>query len=133
MQSNYERLFADCKVPDPHPELFNAICHRITAEQKRIVRLHVLFFSIGLVSSFIAVVPVFRFMQTSMTQSGFFEFFSLLFSDVGLVTTYWQSFFLILLESLPAVSIAAFLATVCIFFGSLRFLTRDVKLLYGSH
>ncbi|MDO8582162.1 MAG: hypothetical protein Q7S16_04800, partial [bacterium] len=83
--------------------------------------------------SFFALLPVFNMMRADMVQSGFAEFFSLLFSDIGMVAAYWQNFAFTLLESLPAVSIAAFLATVLVFLGSLRIITRDMKYIYGHN
>lgn len=133
MQNNVEQLLRTLEAPDPRPQLFDVVMKRITMEGVRAAKRRLVIFSVGCVGSFAAVLPAFMMMRTNMAQSGFAEFFSLLFSDMGSVALYWQNFTLTLLESLPAVSIAAFLATLFVFFGSLRFLTRDIKLLYGVH
>ena len=48
--------------------------------------------------------------RIEVKQPGFINFFSLMFSDFSSVVTYWQSFAMILLETLPALSLALFLA-----------------------
>lgn len=131
MQNDFEKLFNYSQAPEPHSGLFDVIMKRIDGERVRAAKRRFVIFSVGCIGSLAAVIPTFITMRTSMVQSGFTEFFSLLFSDAGSITAYWQNFALTLLESLPAVSIAAFLATVFVFFGSLRFLTRDIKLFYG--
>ena len=133
MPNDFEQLFATFKAPEPHSGLFGAIMQRIDAESVRAAKRRFVIFSVGCIGSLIGVVPAFIIMRTNMMQSGFAEFFPLLFSDTGSLTEYWQNFLFMLLESLPAVSIAAFLATVFVFLGSLRFLTRDIKYIYGHY
>ena len=134
MEKHYEQLFSRLSAPEPRPGLFGVIQKRIVREEKQRAWQRVILFSFGILGSLVTIVPVFRSLQASVAESGFMDFFSLAFSDAGMVATYWQNFLLTLLESLPAIGIAAFLATIFTFFGSLRFLTRDVKTLYyGFH
>lgn len=134
MQNSYEQLFSHLQTPVPRDGLLHDILRRVAAEQARAARRRLVIFSLGCAGSLAGLIPAFIMMRTSMIESGFVEFFSLLFSDAGSVALYWQNFALTLLESLPAVSIAAFLATVFTFLGALRFLTRDIKFFYyGRH
>jgi len=57
------------------------------------------------------------------------EFFSLIFSDFGIATHYWQNFAMALLERLPAISLVLFLSCLLVFVGLLRHLLRDIKLI----
>jgi hypothetical protein len=77
-------------------------------------------------------VPSLKILLSDFSQSGFIHFFSLMFSDFPAVTTYWQSFTMILLESLPAVSLALFLAVVLVFLQSVKSLNRDVKFIINN-
>ncbi|OGZ93266.1 MAG: hypothetical protein A2528_00535 [Candidatus Staskawiczbacteria bacterium RIFOXYD2_FULL_37_9] len=58
-------------------------------------------------------------------QSGFINFFSLIFSDFTVVRTYWQSFAMILLETLPALSLVLFLGVLLILLQSIKSLTKN--------
>jgi hypothetical protein len=131
MLKKYERLFAYLKTPEPPAGLFDRIMRRIKDEQRLlIVRQRLIVFSIALLASLAALVPTFRTAQAGLTESGFITFFSLLLSDSGVVITYWQSFVLALLESLPAVSLALFLATIFVLLGSVKFLVQDIKTIF---
>ena len=112
--------------------ILERIMVRIKAEQRFLTfKRRLAIFSVGLVGSGIAFVPVFRMVRVSFAESGFLQFFSLLFSDFGIVAAYWQSFTMSLLESLPVMSLAIFLAVILIFLESLRFLARDIKFVFS--
>ncbi len=108
--------------------ILDRIMARIKAEQRLLtVKRRLTIFSIGLIGSIAAFIPVFKMVQLEISNSGFLQFFSLLFSDFGTVAAYWQSFVLSLLETLPVMSVAALSAVVFVFLCSLRFLARDIK------
>ncbi len=131
MLNDFQKLFGHLQAPEPRPELLGFIIQRISAERLYAAKRRLVIFSLGMIGSLAGVIPAFMSMRTHMAQSGFAEFFSLLFFDAGSLVAYWQSFALTLLESLPAVSIAAFLATIFVFISSLRFVTRDIKILFS--
>ncbi|MDD2646718.1 MAG: hypothetical protein PHV78_02915 [Patescibacteria group bacterium] len=117
--------------PNPPDYLFIKIINRIEIERKiAIARRRFILFSIGLISSLIALVPVFKIMQSGLIESGFIQFFSLLFSDSSVVLTYWHEFVLTLLESMPVASILAFLTTIFVFLSSLKFVVQDAKVAF---
>ncbi len=118
------------KLKEPPEELFGKIMHRISKEQRLLrAKRRIIIFSIGLFGSLLAFIPTFHMLRTGIIESGFIEFFSLLFSDSWVVMTYWQNFILTLLESIPSLSIAAFLTTVFVFLGSLKYLMRNIKMI----
>jgi hypothetical protein len=111
-------------------ELFNKIMHRIHKEQRlRIIRRRIAIFSVIFVASLTAFIPAFHALQKSITESGFMQFLSLLFSDFEIVVAYWQNFALSLLESLPVLNLIMFLAVVLALLESIKFLTKDIKFL----
>lgn len=109
--------------------ILDRIMARLKAEQRLLtVKRRVAIFSIGLFGSGVAFIPAFKMAQLEISNSGFLQFFSLLFSDFGTVAAYWQSFTMSLLETIPAFSLAVFLAIAFVFLESLRFLARDIHL-----
>ena len=128
MLKDYEKLFTHLKPAEPPAGLFEKIMWRIQEERRLLVlKRRIAIFSAGLVGSVAAFVPVFRMVQTEIIDSGFWQFFSLVFSDFKIVTTYWQSFAMSLLERFPAISLVLFLACLLVFAELLRFLLRDIK------
>lgn len=131
MRKDLEKLFGILKAPEPQPHLFNKVMKRIAREERLSAVRHafgnLVFFAVSFVGSVSVLLPTFRMLRADVAQSGFFEFFSLMFSDLGSVADYWQSFGLALLESLPAASIALFLASVFVLLGSFKFLARGIN------
>jgi len=133
IRKDYEKLFIRLEPLQAPEELFGKIMERIHRQERlAALRKRLIIFSIGLIASLAAFIPALRLMQQSLAESGFAQFFSLIFSDFGIVLTYWQNFALTLLESLPVLSVAAFLATIFIFLESLKFLVRDTKAIFAT-
>ncbi len=133
MKEDYKRLFANLEPPEPPVGLFDKIFQGIHKKQHLlIIKRRIALFSIGVVGSAAAFIPVFQMTKSALAESGFMQFFSLFFSDFEVLTAYWHNFALALLESLPVISIAALLGTIFIFIGSLKFLTRDIKVALSS-
>jgi ABC-type spermidine/putrescine transport system permease subunit I len=112
---------------EPPIGLFEKIIKRLHREERILVLKRVALFSTTLIISTIGFFPSFNMLVSDFSQSGFLRFFSLMFSDFSTVTTYWQSFGMILLETLPAISLALFLAVLVTFLQSIKSLSRDVK------
>ena len=128
MRKDYEKLFSNIYPPNPPIELFDKIMGRINAERRlRTLRRRVLLFSIGLTLSMLALIPSVKLVYSNSIQSGFIQLSSLLFSDSSVVAFYWSNFLMSLLETLPAASLAMVLAAMFVFFGSLKFLLKDIK------
>ena len=128
MRKEYEKLFTFLKAPELPEGLFDKVIHRIYVEkQRRALRWQFLLGSLGCIGSLIAFVPAITLVQTGFAESGFKKFFSLIFSDGGMVITYWQNFIFILLESLPIMSTVLLLAIAIVFFESFLYLFRNIK------
>ena len=119
-------------TPKPPKGLYESIMNRIREERRiSVLRRRIILFCLGFVVSAAAFVPAFRWLQTDLSNSGFLQFFSLLFSDFKIVATYWQSFLMSLLETVPAISLAVFLAAVFVFLESLNFLAKNIKFIFS--
>lgn len=128
---DYQQLIKHLKSPEPAADLFSRIMRRIHSEKKILnLKRRVIFFSFGLIISLLVLVPAFKMVRAEFIESGFIDFFSLLFSDFGAVLTCWQSFVLTLLESLPVMSAVVFLLVIFLFLESLKFLVRDMKIVF---
>jgi len=108
--------------------LLEKILKRIHREERLLVLRRIIIFSATLIISLLAFVPSLKMLLSDFSQSGFFNFSSLIFSDFSSVAIYWQSFAMILLETLPAVSLALFLAILLIFLESAKSLTKNIEI-----
>jgi len=117
---------------NPPKGLLEKILKRIHKEERLLVLRRIIIFSVMLTGSLLAFVPVLKILLSDFGQSGFINFLSLIFSDFSSVATYWQSFAMILLETLPAVSLALFLAVLLIFLQSAKSLIKNIKIIKNN-
>jgi hypothetical protein len=96
------------------------------------VKKRLILFSATILASVGILIPGVSVFQAEFAQSGFSQFLSLIFSDLGAVTANWQNFGLALLESLPAISMIAFLTTMLVFLWSLKYLIQAIKVVFRS-
>ncbi len=112
---------------EPTNGLLEKICSHIQKEERSFVVRRIALFATIFAICTLAFAPTLRMLEDDVTHSGFLNFFSLLFSDSLIVTSYWQSFVMSLLESVPTISLALFLAVVLGILESLKYLTHDIK------
>lgn len=133
MRKDYEKLFTHLKPQEPPVGLFSKIMSRIHKEERLLsVKKRLILFSTAVVISAGAFIPIINAFQAEFAQSGIYQFLSLIFTDSGSVMAYWQDFSLALLESLPAVSTIALLATMLVFLWSLKHLAQAVKIVFNQ-
>jgi len=113
----------------PPKGLLKRILKRIHKEERLLAFRKVIIFSIMLTGSLVGFVPSLKMLLSDLGSSGFDSFFSLILSDFSAVVTYWQSFTMILLETLPALSLALFLAVLLILLQSIKSLTKNLKII----
>jgi len=118
---------------EPPNGLLEKILIRIHREERILVLRKTIIFSTTLALSLIALVPSFNVLLSDLSQSGFINFFSLMFSDLSVVTKYWQNFAMILLETLPTLSLALFLAIILTFLQSAKSLFENIKTIKNIH
>ncbi len=108
--------------------LFEKIMLRIRAEKGAMaIKRKIVAFSVVLAISFAGLVPAVKVAYSGLTNSGFTQLFSLVFSDTAIVTSLWQNFALSLLETLPINGILLAGVLLIIFFGSIKFLSNNLK------
>ena len=131
MDNSCERLFSHFPQYDPPRDLFENVVKRIEDEKNfQKIRRKTLFFAVSTILCAIACVPALIMVRSSANESGFMKFFSLLFSDFQSVVSYWQSFSLTLLETLPVASLIMLSTILLLFLESLRSLANGVKSLF---
>lgn len=131
MKENYEKLFACLEITEPPEGLLARTLDRLEKAKQRRAFKRLTLFSLGLIASATALVPLGRMFYVEVSASGFWQFFSLLFSDFGAVMAVWQNFILTLLETLPVFSLAGFLAAIFVFLELLKFSAGDLKIIFN--
>lgn len=117
---------------NPPKGLLEKILKRIHQEERILVLRKIIIFSVTLGVSLVGLMPSAGMLLSDFNRSGFVNFFSLMFSDFSSVATYWQSFTMVLLETLPAVSLALFLAVLVTLLQSIKSLTRNIKIIRNN-
>jgi hypothetical protein len=136
MQKDYKNLFKNLRPAEPPADLLDKILFRIGQEQQiaHSVRLKArLIFSSAVTLLMLAfLLPVWNWFYGEITQTGFTQFFSLIFSDMDTIINYWQDFALSLLESLPFYSLAGILTVIFILLFSGRYMVHDIRTFFSS-
>ena len=117
---------------EPPKGLLEKILQRIHKEERILVFRRIVVFLGILLLSLAGFVPSLAMLMSDLNKSGFMNFFSLIFSDFSSVAVYWKSFGMILLETLPAVSLALFLAVLLVFLQSVKSLVKNIKIIKNS-
>ena len=125
MQEKLIKIFQKAEY-EPESILASTVWSAIIARDRRIIRFKLWIFSFMGFASLVGLVPVFKILLNDLAQSGFYEYFSLIFSDGGSMLAYWKELFLSLAESLPVFSIISTLSLFFIFFLSLKYLTKQI-------
>ena len=114
-------------------DLLEKVLKRVHREERIYAIKRITIFSITLTTSIIAFIPSLNILLADFSETGFINFFNLLFSDFSVVLTYWKSFTLVLLETLPALSLALFLAVIVTFLQSIKSLTKNIKIVRSTN
>lgn len=113
-------------LPDtPLPAGLKArILVRIRAATERTARMYRRVFATLAALSAIAFIPTGMYAMQEFSQSAFFSYLSLLFTDSGAALSNWRVFSLSLLESIPVASLVVGLSVILVFLISVRAFTR---------
>lgn len=115
----------------PPKDLLEKVLKRVHKEQRFFFFKRIAIISTTLIISIIALIPSLNMVISDLNQSGFNSFISLLFSDFSTVIVYWKSFTIILLETIPALSLALFLTVLLTLLQSIKSLTKNIKTISG--
>jgi hypothetical protein len=103
-----------CEVSVP-AGLADSIILKIDNNAKQQAKLKTLGLGFVSVLSIITSVPIISQIITSFTQSGFYNYLSIIFSDGDVAIVYWKEILLTLAESLPVIAIISLLIVLAIF------------------
>jgi hypothetical protein len=118
------KLFQKAKY-ESSPDLCLFLWQSINSREKQAARLKSWAFAFLGLASLAGLVPAFRALSSDLAQSGFYEYFSILFSDSGSVLSYWKELAFSLAESLPAISIIFTLSLFLICLLSIKHLIKQ--------
>ncbi len=129
MSQDYPKLFTYLEELEPPADLAERINLRIYRANVRRARLLTTFFGVVSLAALGALVTAGQWLYTDILGSGFSQLWSLIFSDLGLLATYWQDFILSLAESFPVLKFTAVLGSTFVFLWSLRYLVGEINIL----
>ena len=120
---NHQRLQQNFQsgLADNHEELSGAIWSEIVRRANRSYLIKAWVYRALGALSVVGLVPAVRMLVSEISTSGFFEYFSLIFTH-GAVTTSLKELALVLVEALPVTSTILCLALVFVLFNSIRLL-----------
>lgn len=110
---------------EPNNELFGKISYQISKEKAYILRRNKILSYISAGSSFMALIPMFIYTLIKLGQSGFYTYFSLMFSDISSLSIYWKELSITLVESLPVLSVLLLLSVFFVFLVSLMIISKN--------
>ncbi|MCX6788632.1 MAG: hypothetical protein WCO21_03230 [bacterium] len=134
MHKDYQKLFESFEPVEPPEQLFHDTMLRIDAKKRRVAMYaRIGFFGVTSATALLVLAPIWNGFYVELTQSGFSQLSSLIFSDGGTIMTYWQDFILSLAESLPILSAIGLVGSVLLFLVSTERLIRNVRALTRSN
>jgi hypothetical protein len=115
---------------EPPEGLLQKIMNRINKEE-RIASLRKRIFVLfgGMLGSLGIFGYVFKAAKAAATESGFSDYFSLIFSNPSIILNYWQNLLGTLLESFPVMETAILLLLAFIILQILKYTTKDMKII----
>ena len=125
MNENLKKAFNNIKYQSEQ-DLSEKVWYSIVKHEKRISHIKLYTFSLFGILSLVGMIPAFKMLFADFSQSGFYEYFSLLFSSNGALVSSWKELAYSLAESLPTISIIFSFSILFIFFLSLRFVLKQI-------
>lgn len=127
MNKQITRLFH--KLPErPVPAgLSTAIMQKIERSEINRLRIRALIHGALVCAALVLCVPAIKYIGATVAQSGFGEYFSLVFSDSGLIVSHFQDFMLLIADALPVTGGIALVAIALIFVNSLVRMFQNIS------
>ena len=124
MNKELAKILKDTKF-EPNNGLEERVYSKVLKKEKYLTRIKLYLFSfLGLIS-LVGFIPAIKMLLSDFTQSGFYEYSSLLFSK-GALFSAGKELILSVVESLPTLSILLPLALIFIFIMSLRYAMKQI-------
>lgn len=124
--NKYKTLF-DLSGAEPDQQLLGRIMQKIqtTAKRGRYIRQGLAV--CGFCLSFMPLFASFAYLRQDLLSSGFVQYFSLIFTDAGIVLSNWQDYMLSLAESLPVEGLIIFTGSTLLLFFSLYLFSSSLR------
>jgi hypothetical protein len=134
MMKDYEKLFTYLNKPRPSDELFQKIMSGIHEKSNKSVLIKkITIFSVSLIGSLSALISALILLGARFSESGFYQYISLMFSDFRIIASNWQDYAISLLQALPAFSIALVLISALWLISSAGYLVKNVRFLKTAY
>lgn len=124
---NKNSFFENLEEIEPNQEIFESIMLSISLAERRSARIKLTILGGISLLSFLAIFPLLQYSGNQFYQSGFTEYFSLIFSDWTTLSIYWKDLMISLAESLPILSTTAILLSVFVLLTSLRSAIKNFR------
>ena len=117
----------DTERIEPESWLYIAILERIESEKRHLAKVRLVYTSIiGTLSLFTLLSSV-SYFANEFSQSGFYQYLRLIFSDGGSLFPYWKELSLSLAESLPIIGTVTILTSILVLLTTSKYIAKDVK------
>lgn len=128
MNSNYEKLFSTLKTPEPPAGLIQKILLRIERRERNILIAKIAASACVFGASVGIAIAGYVNLMASLSQSGFFQILSLMFSDFSSMVANFPDFAFSIMESFPIFTTALVLAAVMFAIWSMAALIDEASL-----
>jgi len=112
---------------EPKSGFLDEVCSQIHKKERSFYIKRIVIFSSILSICALVFVPTLKMLISDINSSGFLQFILLIFYDTTIIAKFWKNFILVLAGSLPAISLAMFLAVVLGIMQSAKYLSRDIQ------
>ncbi len=126
MEQNLQKLFKQSSYT-PESRLSGDIWSVIEYKSNRIAKFKKYSYMFLSVLSLSGSVFSIKSLIEQFTKLGFFDYLSLVFSDSGVIATYWKEYTLTLVNSLPVISIMISLFLLFVLFISIQKMSHQFK------
>ncbi|HNW71426.1 MAG TPA: hypothetical protein PKZ36_01030 [Candidatus Paceibacterota bacterium] len=99
---------------------------RIIKQKKHALKVKLGIFSFLGTTSLVGFIFMFKTLLSDLSQSGFYQYLSMAFSNKDILVTYWKEFAFSITESLPMASTLYSLTLIFIFFLCLRYAMKQI-------
>ncbi len=117
------------KVKTPE-NLYSTVILRIDSEKRKSAKRRLFYTSGAILISVVAFVEASASMLGSLARSGFYNYFSLIFSDGFALVSSWKEFVFSLVESFSVSEFIVLLSIVFVVLISVKILIKNYKIIY---
>lgn len=128
MNTNYEKFFSTLAAPEPPTGLTEKILSRISRREQNILSAKIAIAACAFGVSVGMTVIGYINLMASLSQSGFFQLFSLMFSNFSSMTANFPDFAFSVMESFPTFTTALLLAGIMFAIWSMAALIDEASL-----